>query len=205
MAMVVMKPGLVTPEKKKNLAWLGRDVAAMQSSIDSCNLNHVPETMRKVLENEAWREFWRNTLIQFPSFREFIIASKRDGGCGWEPKYVEALLKKSGDVVVLGMYRKAMTRKKGRPSKEENGDIVTISPERGNSLAYTLDRLSRENTDLLEKVKAGEMTANAAAKEAGWRKPPSPLKQLRKWWLKASADERDAFLAEISAQKDRAA
>jgi hypothetical protein len=206
MGMVVMKPGLVTPEKKKNLSWLGRDVAAMQSSVDQCNLNHVPETVRRVLESEAWREFWRNTLIRFSSFREFITTSKRDGGCGWKPDYVEALLKKSGDKEVLVMYRNAITRKKGTNQYTKvDSDNVTIQPERGNSIAYTLDRLSRENEDLFEKVKAGELSANAAAKKAGFRKPPSPLKQLRKWWSKASADERTTFLAEITTREDRAA
>jgi hypothetical protein len=44
---------------------------------------------------------------------------------------------------ILAMWREATTGKKGRPSKE-NSDNVTIKPERGNSRAYTLDRLRRE-------------------------------------------------------------
>lgn len=200
MGMVVMKPGLVTPEKKKNLAWLGRDVAAMQSAVEQCNLNHVPETIRKVLESGAWREFWMHTLYRFSSFREFITTSKRDGGCGWEPKYVEALLKKSGDVDTLAAYRRAMKAQGKRTDLHDN--IMEVKAEYGTSLSYTLDRLSKseEHADLYDKVKTGEMTANAAAKEAGWRKPPSPLKQLRKAWAKATPDERAEFLIEISAE-----
>ena len=38
--------------------------------------------------------------------------------------------------------------------------------ERGNSLGYTLDRLKREHEELFKLVKAGELSAHAAAIEA---------------------------------------
>ena len=37
-----------------------------------------------------------------------------------------------------------------------------------------LRRLARERPDLLERFERGELTANAAAIEAGFRKPPKP-------------------------------
>ena len=42
--------------------------------------------------------------------------------------------------------------------------------ERGTSRAYTLTRLKNERPDLFERVKAKEISANAAAIEAGWLK-----------------------------------
>jgi hypothetical protein len=58
---------------------------------------------------------------------------------------------------------------KGRPSK--NGYNVTSLPRRtGNSRAYTLDRLKRERPDLFERVARKELSANAAAIEAGFRR-----------------------------------
>ena len=64
--------------------------------------------------------------------------------------------------------------KRGRPKKgEEKGDNVTLK-ERGNSRAYILARLDRDGlTDLAARVRAGELSANAAATQAGWRKKPT--------------------------------
>ena len=64
--------------------------------------------------------------------------------------------------------------KRGRPKKgEEKGDNVTLNG-RGNSRAYTLARLDRdEHTELAGKVRSGEMSANAAAIQMGYRKRPT--------------------------------
>ena len=43
--------------------------------------------------------------------------------------------------------------------------------DRGTSISYTLRRLARNHPDLLERYAAGELTANAAAIQAGFRKP----------------------------------
>lgn len=69
------------------------------------------------------------------------------------------------EVVILG--------KRGRPKTgEEKGDNVTLK-SRGNARAYTLARLVRDGeTDLAAKVRAGEISANAAALKAGFRKKP---------------------------------
>jgi len=48
-------------------------------------------------------------------------------------------------------------------------DISTPSAQGGNSRDYTLARLKRDRPDLAEKVIAGQMSANAAAIEAGFR------------------------------------
>lgn len=52
-------------------------------------------------------------------------------------------------------------RAHGRPRKEDQkGDNVTLK-DRGNSAAYTMARLNRDNPELAEKVRSGEMSANA--------------------------------------------
>jgi hypothetical protein len=48
----------------------------------------------------------------------------------------------------------------------------THEPQAGTSIGYAIRRLGRQRPDLLEKVKAGEMSANAAMILAGLRKPP---------------------------------
>lgn len=60
----------------------------------------------------------------------------------------------------------------------------------GNSRAYTLNRLKRERPDLFELVVAGELSANAAAIRAGFRKKLTPLEQFARLWAKASVEER---------------
>jgi hypothetical protein len=50
-------------------------------------------------------------------------------------------------------------------------DIVTLKTKRGNSREYVLARLWRDGRpDLMTKVESGEISANAAAIEAGFRK-----------------------------------
>ena len=51
-------------------------------------------------------------------------------------------------------------------------DNVTFAPNpRGNSSSHTLKRLKRDNPELAEQVVRGELSANAAAIQAGFRRP----------------------------------
>jgi hypothetical protein len=54
---------------------------------------------------------------------------------------------------------------RGHPNRSDN-----VTPNRGNNPTYTLKRLKRDRPDLADKVIAGEMSANAAALAAGFRK-----------------------------------
>lgn len=63
----------------------------------------------------------------------------------------------------------------GKRSKDCDyiADIVSNIPvDHGNSKAYTVSRLKRDRPDLFEKVVAGELSANKAAIEAGFRRKP---------------------------------
>jgi hypothetical protein len=58
-----------------------------------------------------------------------------------------------------------------------------------------LARLDRDNPDLAARVRAGELSANAAAIEAGWRKKRackklSALEQILRLLPKLTAEER---------------
>jgi hypothetical protein len=63
----------------------------------------------------------------------------------------------------------------------------------GETRAYTLARLERDRPDLAERVIAGDLSANAAAIEAGFRRPPDSLAQLRAAWKRATPEQRQAF------------
>jgi hypothetical protein len=61
------------------------------------------------------------------------------------------------------------------------------SPSSGGMCAtYTLARLRRDRPDLAAQVEAGELSAHAAAIEAGFRRKPTPPDELRRAWAKAS-------------------
>lgn len=65
--------------------------------------------------------------------------------------------------------------KGGRPKKDETvSNAYGCSDSERNSKPGILRRLARERPDLLERFERGELTANAAAIEAGFRKPPKP-------------------------------
>jgi hypothetical protein len=83
---------------------------------------------------------------------------------------------------------------------ENRGDNITS--DRGTSAAYTAARLARDRPDLsartiLPKKDPQHLSINAAAIEAGFRKLPSPLTDLRRAWQKASEEERRTFLDEV--------
>ena len=54
-------------------------------------------------------------------------------------------------------------------------DIMVNTPEYGNSLSYTLRRLKQDHPELYQRVVAGDLSANAAAREAGIRRPTTNI------------------------------
>ena len=141
-----------------------------------------------------------------------------------EPSYLDILiqLKKdldSDDDEAVVMLRELVVAGRGgdngnRYTKKDdssNADNISIAkdlfvdPEpakkkadAGTSRAYTLTRLKKERPDLFDRVCAKELSANAAAIEAGWRKKATHLDTLQRAWQKASAEEQRQFLEWIS-------
>lgn len=157
-----------------------RFVSTLRSAVDSGEggLKNVPGLLRQVLREDMWRERTiRQTgeIVQFERFADFVESEPLEG-LGADIKILERLC--ADDPETLRLLRRATVEKRGAPMGNQNAshngtnsDNVTVcsEPERGNSRAYTLDRLSRERPDLYEQVEAKEMTANAAAIEAGFR------------------------------------
>lgn len=87
----------------------------------------------------------------------------------------------------------------GSNQHTRGGDNITSTTplERGTSAEYTLARLDRDRPELAEQVRAGKLSANAAAIEAGFRKQPTALHLLRTAWRKANESERTTFLEEV--------
>lgn len=182
-------------EIELNLVEKGQLVESLWHSVDHTagNLEIIPGLVKRVIETGAWRDrVYRGKSFHHDHFIDFIT-TKPLAGCGWPPEKVEVLIK--DDSETLRLWRKATTA----PAHvhQTDSDNITIKPKRGTDKAYTLERLERERPDLYKRVLAKELSANAAAIEAGWRKEKTALERLRIDWRKASAEERQTFLAEI--------
>lgn len=164
-------------------------------------LEVVPGLLRRAIEEEAWKERkdWRgtgNVYPALPSLRALIEARPPDG-LGTTPDLIRRII--FDDQNTLMLFEEALVRKHGtnRHTKVENDNINLYKPEQGTSRAYVLRRLKRKRADLFDKVVAGDLSANAAAIEAGFKKKPTSLDVLIATWRKASAEERATFLREI--------
>jgi hypothetical protein len=161
------------------------------------SLENLPGLIAKVIEVKAWESrLHHGRLYELPSLRD-LVTRKPPEGWGQNPDKIEALLKDSPEV--LACWREEMTESKGKRSKADNADNISNKPkvDAGTSKAYTLSRLKRENAELFQAVVAGELSANAAAVKAGWRKKLTPLESIIKLLPKLNADEVAVLIAKI--------
>jgi hypothetical protein len=106
-----------------------------------------------------------------------------------------------------------VTETDGFKKGEEKGSDAAFF---GRGRDYWIARLERANEDdlalkgktkehfaeLAAKVRSGEVSANAAAIEAGFRRKLSGLTRLLRAWAAANDEERDAFRDKISKETD---
>lgn len=131
-------------------------------------LRSIPGLVKRVINENMWPErIVRVTgeIATFKTFAEFVTTAP-PAGLGTDIDTLERLCRDDAEAITL--LRQATTNPKH--VHVPDSDNVTITPDRGNTRAYTLDRLSRERPDLYERVINKELSANAAAIEAGWRK-----------------------------------
>ena len=168
-----------------------------QSTIESLyeatgGMKHFPKLLKKIIINKAWeRRVNKGRLIELKSLRE-LITEKPIRGWGEDPKKVEAVIKDDPECLALFYEAMQLTNQhdkltnivsKPEQSKEKRNTI------QGNSKAYTCERLSKVAPELFEEVKAGRMSANAAAIKAGIRKKPTAYEIALKAVRKLSQDE----------------
>ncbi len=94
-------------------------------------------------------------------------------------------------------------RPPGRPRKQRGnvGDRIVPPPVRGStSREYLLRRLRRDAPQLVERVLDGELSAHAAAVEAGIRKRVTPLAAALRTWRRLTLEEREVFLSIVAAE-----
>jgi hypothetical protein len=88
------------------------------------------------------------------------------------------------------MWREAVTPAVGTNQHTMPEGSHNVTSLKGNARAYTLDRLKRSHPNLFAAVCRGELSANAAAIEAGFRKKPTAFEQVTRLLPKLTPAER---------------
>jgi hypothetical protein len=139
--------------------------------------------------------------LEFKSVEAMI----RDG-YGLEPEEIEVAvewlrLNPPADPISLDTVKSLAKWGQYGRSRPQNrvGNAKSISAG-GSTRAYTLARLDRDGfTDLAAKVRAKELSANAAAQAAGFRKKLTPFDKVKKLIPKLSDEERTELVALLTA------
>lgn len=142
-------------------------------------MSALPGLVRRLLDEEAWREFDAPAPVghvEHTSFRAFV-AAKQPRGLGSRLGQLLALC--GGDDELRARVQRAYDAEI-QPLAEHGGDRrsdavqvdpVNLKAQGGNSRDYVIARLERDDPQLAQRVKRGEVTATAAARQKGWRKP----------------------------------
>jgi hypothetical protein len=154
-------------------------------------LETTPMILRRVLDEEAWRDRIEHRIGQhyvFATFEEFVEAKPLDG-LGMHVADIEAILKVREEHDLLRRLREACKQKPGpkavekgngqvrvpRPAPKSSASNRRIIHRGGTNRDTTLARLHGQHAALYQQVIAGQMSANAAAIKAGFRKPTATI------------------------------
>lgn len=152
-------------------------------------LSDAPELLRRVLEEEAWREFvtQRGDRVEYQAFSKFV-ATPPLKGLGVDMALIDRLVG-TEDLDLLRLLKAA---KAGRPGPK-TAELLPVEST-GNSYGRdrsdaTADRLARDAPEQYNAVQSGDLSINAAAVLAGIRprrisvrldRPDSIARSLRK-------------------------
>lgn len=168
------------------------------------DIDFVTRLIGDVMETGAWREFTDplGFTHSHESFRSFI-ETRRWKGLGSSKDALVAWVGQSDESIARDIER--VWRDEVPTSGKHGGDrksAVSNNQAGGTSLkeGYTADsilaRLKRDNPDLAQRVIRGEITANAAARIMGWRKPrvlltspESVARKLREFFTEEELNE----------------
>lgn len=169
-------------------------------------LEQLPGLLVRIIKEGMWRGYVVDPTgeeVTFSSFEEFVTTNIPQGMgttvqrlkhlCRDEPVALDAI-----DQVCRGKPGKRWDSRTSDPNNVDN--VNSIRPT-GNSRDAALRRLRDQRPDLHRRVLAGELSPHAAMIEAGFRKRPEAGRELRKWWRKATDEERGEFLDWIQNQQ----
>ena len=163
-----------------------------------------PGLLRRVLEEGMWRKRkvrrkHDQSVVEFSSFEEFVTTAPLEG-LGGTMEIIEKLARMDDET--FDLLQSATVRPNRRPTKEEsNTNGITSKPIQGNTKAAALRTLKKKAPELHAKVLAGELSAHAAMKRAGFRKDPKPLSVVKSVWKRASEEEREEIIDWLKGQR----
>ena len=183
-------------------------VRCLQNALDEGEhgLSVVPGLIKRVIREDCWRERKVDVLqgreVVFRSFAEFL-AERPPEGLGATLAQVKRLC--ADDPEAMDLIDQATHNRVGRPETFDN--VQDYQPPRaptGNSPEAALRRLRKERPDLHGQVLTGELSAHAAAVQAGFRPrtitvPLDPEKMARAIRRRLSEDELDVLLEALEA------
>jgi hypothetical protein len=208
------QPEATAPARKSGESYRLNEIEKGQLATDaircfnlvSGSLSDLPGLISKIIREKVWeRRIHNGRLIELPNLRA-LITEPFPRGWSEQPDKIEAIIK--SDVESLALFREAMVEGPGGSGSNQyeikesaiNDNIINTLSSQGTSKAYTVSRLKRDRPDLFEKVVAGELSANRAAIEAGFRRRARTMSEnLDYLWAKATPDEQTGFLARIMA------
>ncbi len=167
----------------------------------SDDVKTVKAFIELMIRHEGWRTLEDRRGRVFSSFADFC-KEREPYGLGHDPDLIDAIKgAKNGTSVGRALGEHGGDRKSEAVKTvdyNQADDCKVDLTKFGNSAAYTLARLDRDAPELAERVRKGELSANAAAIEAGFRKKPTAIALLRAAWRKADDKERREFLTEVN-------
>lgn len=155
-----------------NLVDNGAIVAALGSAVSHGNENvaQIPALLVQIVDDNRWRHFITKLgdEVTYTRFADFA-ATAPTAGLGISVGVLRKLVQ--DDPVAVDALDRATQGKHGgdRKSDQINVDNVNVGRPTGNSEAATVRRLRKDRPDLHAKYLSNELSANAAAIQAGFR------------------------------------
>ena len=122
--------------------------------------------LRRVSETRAWEE-------EFPSFRAYMTGRESDGGLDMNETAFLTIAELGGEVKLARKLLYDKSEKAPEPGEIGRGrerTTLSIGP-RTETVEREIRRLKRDDPELAERVISGEVSAYAAARTKGWRRP----------------------------------
>lgn len=134
-------------------------------------LTVLPDLIKRLLQEDAWRDFETKMgkRVTYTRFEDFVVA-KPLAGLGANIALIERIVKDDPETLLL--LRKVLKRQGERTDLDSDfhDNIMEVHQPYGTSQSYALQRLEQDRPDLLEQVKAGNLTPHGAMVKAGFRR-----------------------------------
>ena len=130
----------------------------------------LPKFIERIIDEQLWRECKTKEGEPFHSFQHFC-EYKLWWGLECPIDRMVDYCKYSESCTKLLLSEVPALAKNGEIGRGRNSCNNITANSRGNDSTYTLKRLKRDHPELANAVINGELSANAAAIQAGFRKP----------------------------------